>query len=830
MIRSSIAVTLALALVLPPSVASAQTVVASTPVPSFNESSGCDDLQGLRGPYVSKSGTLSNAEVVRGPWGDFYGRTIGDIRSRLVRVTLPNMDRDKPILVHERVLPAYEQVIANLEAEAAKGNIYPIRADHTFSYNPATIPPHSYLSFHAVGASIDINSTTNPYSRENELITDMPDWFVKAWTDAGWCWGGDWQSIKDPMHFSWKGPLHTPNFETPPPYPAETASATYDQAFSVPTALTDGPGPGSTTALGDVDRDGAVDLIRVRGWVASDRLAMEVARSKRSYESCLRSPSTVPTDLARRWALVADFNRDHRVEVGLADVTGALVVLDAFDWRSWMTAVPTRVSTGIPTDELRQLTTVDLDRDGWTDLAAVKNDGTVTVYAGPEFTGVVATLRFAPREGNQQVFFGDHDLDGFPDAYRLDDTGKLEILMAGDLFATGGAWQTPVALVPGATAGTSDWDGDGRPDVFVVDPDGTLRVVLASPDGSQADGYWFVDPKPDWELGEGCSTDAAFESRPEAVGAVAAAQSADGALVVMSPTARGTALFRVGESKKGYRSLRRLLGDPEAVFAVGDVLAAVTSRSNRWRVTELDPVTGDRLSTTVVKGGVAAAGTGEAVLVLGNGPAGSKVSVIASGALTDVVEFAGIDGVAVAGTDGLVVVVGWDDAGSAVMHARSVDGALVAARALDVDPASAVLSAGPDGLVLVGETPGGHWVATALVPGTLEDLGRYSVGQKDVIGAALVGAGPTVTLVRRVKSEVFKVETLDLSSGIREWRRRLLTDLTPFVVLDAGHTTVVVSQRFADGAVGVKSFVADTGRRACVVDGVARCVRIRPYR
>jgi hypothetical protein len=34
------------------------------------------------------------------------------------------------------------------------------------------------------------------------LITNMPAGFVKAFKDHGFGWGGDWHSIKDPMHMS----------------------------------------------------------------------------------------------------------------------------------------------------------------------------------------------------------------------------------------------------------------------------------------------------------------------------------------------------------------------------------------------------------------------------------------------------------------------------------------------------------------------------------------------------------------------------------------------------------------------------------------------------
>ncbi|NIS31779.1 MAG: hypothetical protein GWN07_15360, partial [Actinobacteria bacterium] len=57
-------------------------------LPSFTESGGCEGAQGIRGPYASQSGWLPNSEPILGPWGDVYGRTIGEVRSRLVPVTL----------------------------------------------------------------------------------------------------------------------------------------------------------------------------------------------------------------------------------------------------------------------------------------------------------------------------------------------------------------------------------------------------------------------------------------------------------------------------------------------------------------------------------------------------------------------------------------------------------------------------------------------------------------------------------------------------------------------------------------------------------------------
>ena len=188
------------------------------PLPSFNESAGCGDPQGVRGPYATMAGDLPDEEAVRGPWGDFYGRDIAEVRSHLVEVALPMTgERQVTVWVHQAVLPALEAAIANLEREEAAGNYYEIRHGDVSSFRPATVTPKRYLSYHAVGAAIDINTSTNPYSGDNELVTDMPEWFVKAWTGAGWCWGGDWQTIKDPMHFSWQGPLYTPGYAAAAP-------------------------------------------------------------------------------------------------------------------------------------------------------------------------------------------------------------------------------------------------------------------------------------------------------------------------------------------------------------------------------------------------------------------------------------------------------------------------------------------------------------------------------------------------------------------------------------------------------------------------------------
>jgi hypothetical protein len=228
------------------------------------------------GPYEAgwPYDALPGATELHGPWADYFGRTISEVSSDLVVVHLPGLAKD--LYIHERVLPAFNQVLANLAVAAANGDTYEIRSD-TWSYNPATIPPGRHLSFHGIGAAIDVNSTTNPYRGDNVLVTDMPTWFVDAWRDAGWCWGGDWISIKDPMHFAWMGPTHTPGLgPDPAPYPADTTASAFASSVGVPNALAVTIPPDAHFGI-DVDRDGAPDVVRFQQSSKSGAFRIEAA-------------------------------------------------------------------------------------------------------------------------------------------------------------------------------------------------------------------------------------------------------------------------------------------------------------------------------------------------------------------------------------------------------------------------------------------------------------------------------------------------------------------------------------------------------------------------
>lgn len=77
-------------------------------------------------------------------------------------------------------------------------------------------------SQHAFGLAIDVNPFQNPYLRGDLVIPELAsaytdreevrvgmifdaDVVVDAFADIGWTWGGDWNTLKDWMHFSRSG-------------------------------------------------------------------------------------------------------------------------------------------------------------------------------------------------------------------------------------------------------------------------------------------------------------------------------------------------------------------------------------------------------------------------------------------------------------------------------------------------------------------------------------------------------------------------------------------------------------------------------------------------
>ncbi len=523
--RRSLSLLVAVGLVLSVAAVVARPAAGSDTVLSFSESPGCGAVNGVRGPHMGPGpydpafpySALPASTELHGPWADYYGRTIGEVSADLVPVNLPG--QPKTLYVHERVLPAFNQVLANLAVEAANGNVYEIRSD-TWSYNPATIPPGRHLSFHGVGAAIDVNSDTNPYRADNVLITDMPTWFVDAWRDAGWCWGGDWISIKDPMHFAWMGPIHTTGYgPDPAPYPADTSASSFDTAVALPNAL-NVTIPTKAHFSTDIDRDGSPDVMRFQQAFNTGDFVIEAAIGKYSYEVCSASnwaPAPAgPVDSVH----MVDYTRNGRPEVWLLDESGPTVVARIYNivttvgGGTTITGTPQlvdTVTTAVPTGTGAKYLLADHDRDTNVDLYAVTPGATtrVEVWTGPAFAAKQVDVTLPVSTTAQWRFsLGDHDLDVVPDLYALspDSPATLQVAHGG-----GGFTASPVSITTAVTAAddetlaAEDYDGDGRDDLYLVGSDGDLRVVLGGVRAPGADlDNWFVERDLTWGYGSGC--------------------------------------------------------------------------------------------------------------------------------------------------------------------------------------------------------------------------------------------------------------------------------------------------------------------------------------
>lgn len=92
-------------------------------------------------------------------------------------------------------------------------------SNNTGTYACRTTTGGSRFSEHAYGLAVDINPFHNPYERDGLVLPELATSYldrsqmlegmitadgvvVQAFSEAGWSWGGNWQSLKDYHHFS----------------------------------------------------------------------------------------------------------------------------------------------------------------------------------------------------------------------------------------------------------------------------------------------------------------------------------------------------------------------------------------------------------------------------------------------------------------------------------------------------------------------------------------------------------------------------------------------------------------------------------------------------
>ncbi|WP_276122567.1 tape measure protein [Pararhizobium qamdonense] len=111
-------------------------------------------------------------------------------------ITSITTDKGLQVQVHKAAADAFKGFLNELSATG-----YDIKS--LGGYNLRNKRGRNSLSEHAFGNAIDINPGANPMNKD--LITDMPKNISALAAKYGLSWGGDWSSIKDAMHFEWRG-------------------------------------------------------------------------------------------------------------------------------------------------------------------------------------------------------------------------------------------------------------------------------------------------------------------------------------------------------------------------------------------------------------------------------------------------------------------------------------------------------------------------------------------------------------------------------------------------------------------------------------------------
>ncbi|MGH8958783.1 MAG: M15 family metallopeptidase, partial [Acidimicrobiia bacterium] len=391
------------------------------------------------------------------------------------------------VRVHSRALAAFNRVASNL---AAAGNTYGTRSGETFGFTARTVTGTRSISYHAFGAAVDINSRSNPTA--SSLITDMPEWYVNAWRQAGFCWGGDWVGNKDAMHYSWMGPAATPGYgPVPAPYPSLASRASFAETVAVPSSALGSRQSGAIDALADLTGDGAVDVVRIRQHPVAGP-TLEITGSWADFGMCGFSRFQLPGAPVGQQAIFGNTAFGGRPDIAFAASSGGRVELRIFQAKGFYQDVRT-VSTGAAADASATLLLADYNSDGRADLYKISGSELEIWDAGSGYGALLLSTGLPA--GGGQVMIGERDLDGIPDLYRLAQDGTLHVLLASSNYGSvAESISVPLSVGSEDIFRVSDFDGDGNGDLYRLNSSGAVAIALGNQQiYSDIDG-WFRAP------------------------------------------------------------------------------------------------------------------------------------------------------------------------------------------------------------------------------------------------------------------------------------------------------------------------------------------------
>jgi hypothetical protein len=185
--------------------------------------------------FISSIGPLGDDVVARSTWSEEC--PVG--RDELAYLTVSHMGFDGEfhtgeIIVNAAVAADVVAVFARLHAAG-----FPIEEMRVISRQDLDAPPtgdgnttsgfvcrpgvgSKNWSQHAFGLAVDINPFHNPYAKGDVVLPELATFYldrepvldgmvvadtvaVEAFGDIGWAWGGNWNTLKDWMHFSLNG-------------------------------------------------------------------------------------------------------------------------------------------------------------------------------------------------------------------------------------------------------------------------------------------------------------------------------------------------------------------------------------------------------------------------------------------------------------------------------------------------------------------------------------------------------------------------------------------------------------------------------------------------